>query len=186
MSDKHLIAHKQSQSIVKKELVATYGFKLVVSGLSASTLNVAQFPSIFSTLNTLEHSLDSVPAQVIVVSLVVVTAFLISNTIKLTIFSRRSEIEIMRLVGSSNTAIKLPFVFEGFMLGIVGSLVPIIITIFGYTILFDKVGTSSLFSIVDLIKPLPFSLYVSALLLLIGALVGMVGSARAVRKYLKI
>jgi len=123
---------------------------------------------------------------VIVVSLVVVTAFLISNTIKLTIFSRRSEIEIMRLVGSSNTAIKLPFVFEGFMLGIVGSLVPIVITIFGYTILFDKVGTSSLFSIVDLIKPLPFSLYVSALLLLIGALVGMVGSARAVRKYLKI
>ena len=53
MSDKHLIAHKQSQSIVKKEFVAMYGLRLVVSGLSARTLNVAQFPSIFSTLNTL-------------------------------------------------------------------------------------------------------------------------------------
>ena len=47
---------------------------------------------------------------VMVIALIVVTAFLISNTIKLTIFSRRSEIEIMRLVGSSNTSIKLPFV----------------------------------------------------------------------------
>ena len=66
---------------------------------------------------------------VIVIALVIVTAFLISNTIKLTIFSRRSEIEIMRLVGSSNTAIKLPFIFEGFLLGVIGSLVPIILTI---------------------------------------------------------
>ena len=60
---------------------------------------------------------------VIVIALVLVTAFLISNTIKLTIFSRRSEIEIMRLVGSSNISIKLPFVFEGFLLGLVGSLI---------------------------------------------------------------
>ena len=51
----------------------------------------------------------------IVIALVLVTAFLISNTIKLTIFSRRTEIEIMRLVGASNTSIKLPFVFEGFV-----------------------------------------------------------------------
>jgi hypothetical protein len=46
--------HKQSQSIVKKELVATYGFKLVVSVLSAKTLKVQQFPSIFSTLKTVD------------------------------------------------------------------------------------------------------------------------------------
>lgn len=123
---------------------------------------------------------------IIVVSLIVVTAFLISNTIKLTIFSRRNEIEIMRLVGSSNTAIKLPFVFEGFLLGIVGSIIPIIVTIFGYIVLYDKVGTSSLFSIVDLISPMPFVLYVSILLVLIGAIVGMLGSGRAVRRYLKI
>lgn len=51
---------------------------------------------------------------VMVIALVVVTAFLIDNTIKLTIFSRKNEIEIMRLVGSSNLSIKLPFVFEGF------------------------------------------------------------------------
>ena len=57
--------------MVKKELVATYGFKLVVSGLSARTLKVQQFPSIFSTLKTLEHVVLVVPAQDTVVSLVV-------------------------------------------------------------------------------------------------------------------
>ena len=121
-----------------------------------------------------------------VIALVVVTAFLISNTIKLTIFSRRSEIDIMRLVGSSNTSIRLPFVFEGFLLGVIGSFIPMIITVYGYFILYEKVGSSSTFSIVELIKPFPFVFYTSLVLLVIGALVGMIGSARAVRKYLKI
>jgi cell division transport system permease protein len=121
-----------------------------------------------------------------VIALVVVTAFLISNTIKLTIFSRRSEIDIMRLVGSSNISIRLPFVFEGFLLGIIGSFIPMIITVYGYFILFEKVGSSSTFSIVELIKPFPFVFFTSLVLLVIGALVGMIGSARAVRKYLKI
>ena len=123
---------------------------------------------------------------VMVIALIVVTAFLISNTIKLTIFSRRSEIEIMRLVGSSNTSIKLPFIFEGFLLGILGSIIPIIITIYGYLIMYEQISTSSSFSIIELVKPMPFVLLTSLALLLIGSLVGMFGSARAVRKYLKI
>lgn len=122
----------------------------------------------------------------IVISLVVVTAFLISNTIKLTIFSRRNEIEIMRLVGSSNTAIKLPFVFEGFLLGIIGSILPIVLTIYGYMLVYQKVSESSAFSMIELIKPYPFVFYTSLLLVLLGSVVGMFGSGRAVRKYLKI
>ena len=51
---------------------------------------------------------------VLVAALILVTAFLINNTIKITIFSRRNEIEIMRLVGTSNFVIKLPFLIEGF------------------------------------------------------------------------
>lgn len=123
---------------------------------------------------------------IMVIALIVVTAFLISNTIKLTIFSRRSEIEIMRLVGSSNTSIKLPFVFEGFLLGILGSIVPIIVMIYGYLIMYEEITSSSSFSIIDLVSPMPFVLYTSLILLLIGSVVGMFGSARAVRKYLKI
>ena len=123
---------------------------------------------------------------VMVIALIVVTAFLISNTIKLTIFSRRSEIEIMRLVGSSNTSIKLPFVFEGFLLGVLGSIIPIIVLIYGYLIMYEQISTSSSFSIIELVRPMPFVLLTSLVLLLIGSIVGMFGSARAVRKYLKI
>lgn len=122
----------------------------------------------------------------IVLALVFVTAFLISNTIKLTIFSRRNEIEIMRLVGTSNSTIKLPFVFEGFILGFLGSIIPILVTIYGYVLLYDHFNGYILSPIITLVKPFNFVIYVSIILLVIGCVIGMIGSYRAVRKYLKI
>ena len=122
-----------------------------------------------------------------VVALVVVTAFLIANTIKLAIFSRKTEIEIMRLVGASNISIKVPFIIEGLFLGAIGSIIPIIATIYGYVALYDYFG-GKLFSssLAKLIEPNPFVYLTSLLLLGIGMLVGMFGSWRAVKKYLKI
>lgn len=152
-----------------------------IEGVESANYGEGMVEEIISVFNAIKTV-----TIVMVISLVVVTAFLISNTIKLTIFSRRSEIEIMRLVGSSNMAIKLPFVFEGLLLGFIGSLVPVIITIYGYIIMFDKISTSKSFSIIDLINPMPFVLYASLILVAIGSIVGMLGSGRAVRKYLKI
>jgi len=123
---------------------------------------------------------------VIVIGLIVVTAFLIGNTIKLTIFSRKREIEIMRLVGASNITIKFPFVVEGFVLGILGSIIPVGLTIYGYTAFF-KYFDGKLFSpLIKLVSPTPYVYTLSLILIGIGAVVGMIGSARAVRKYLKI
>lgn len=122
----------------------------------------------------------------IVVALVLVTIFLVSNTIKLTIFSRRKEIEIMRLVGSSNINIKLPFVIEGLFLGVLGSLIPIILTIYGYNKLYIYMTANNISPFLQLIKPLPFIYTISLILLGIGTLVGAFGSANSVRKYLKI
>ena len=122
-----------------------------------------------------------------VMALIVVTAFLITNTIKLAIYSRRREIEIMRLVGASNISIKIPFVIEGLFLGLLGSIIPIIIMMYGYTSLYNffdgKLLSSSL---AKLIAPTPFVYLASLLLMLIGILVGMFGSWRAVKKHLKI
>lgn len=124
---------------------------------------------------------------VAVASLVLVTAFLIANTIKLAIYSRKREIEIMRLVGASNISIKIPFIIEGLFIGIIGAVIPIIITIFGYTTLYDFFG-GKLFnsSLATLVAPMLFIYNVSGILLLIGIIVGMIGSYQAVRKYLKI
>lgn len=122
----------------------------------------------------------------VVIALVLVTAFLISNTIKITIFSRKREIEIMRLVGASNINIKIPFIFEGLFLGIIGSILPIAITIIGYNTLYTKFNGQVISPLIQLVEPLPFTYFVSLVLLTIGILVGMYGSWRAVRKYLKI
>ena len=124
---------------------------------------------------------------VAVAALVLVTAFLIANTIKLAIYSRRREIEIMRLVGASNTSIKVPFILEGLFIGIIGSIIPILVTIFGYSTLYDFFG-GKLFgsALAALIAPMPFVYNISGILVLIGILVGMIGSYQAVRKYLKI
>ena len=120
------------------------------------------------------------------VALTLVTIFLIINTIKLTIFSRQREISIMRLVGASNTRIKIPFVIEGIVLGIIGSIIPIIVIVYGYTTLYNHFGGQLFSPLIKLITPMPFILYTSLIVLGIGIVVGMIGSARAVRRYVKI
>ncbi|MDD2391456.1 MAG: permease-like cell division protein FtsX [Bacilli bacterium] len=121
-----------------------------------------------------------------VIALILVTAFLISNTIKITIFSRRTEIEIMRLVGASNINIKIPFILEGLFLGVIGSIIPVIFTTYGYVFLYDNFNFSEISPFLQFIQPTPFIYLVSFILIGIGILVGMFGSWRAVKKHLKV
>lgn len=123
---------------------------------------------------------------IVVIALVLVTVFLIINTIKLTISARRREIGIMRLVGASNFTINTPFIIEGMILGVLGSIVPIVFTTYGY-MFFYKHFDGYLFSeLIKLIEPEPFIYQVSGIVLIIGIIVGTIGSAGAVRKYLKV
>ncbi len=121
-----------------------------------------------------------------VLLLIVVTVFLIINTIKLTIFSRKREISIMRLVGASNFTIKMPFVIEGMVLGLIGSLIPILVVIYGYYALYRHFNGQLFSPLIKLITPEPFIYLVSLIILGIGIIVGMLGSYQAVRKYLKV
>lgn len=121
-----------------------------------------------------------------VVLLIVVTTFLIINTIKLTIFSRKREISIMRLVGASNFSIKMPFVIEGMVLGMIGAITPILMVIYGYYAIYKHFDGQLFSPLIKLITPEPFIYFLSLILLGIGILVGMIGSYQAVRKYLKV
>lgn len=123
---------------------------------------------------------------IIVAILMVVTVFLIVNTIKLTIFSRKREISIMRLVGASNLTIKVPFVIEGMLIGFLGSIIPVGVVIYGYTVFYEKFNGQIFSPLIKLISPEPFIFVISGIVLLIGILVGMIGSSSAVRKYLKV
>lgn len=126
-------------------------------------------------------------AFLLVIILIIVTVFLIVNTIKLTIFSRKREISIMRVVGASNWTIKNPFIIEGFIIGLIGSIIPVLITIYGYTAFYNSFDDGHvLTTFTRLLEPQPFIFLVSLIVVVIGVVVGMFGSGRAVRKYLKI
>ena len=152
-----------------------------ITGVDTVKYGEGMVDNIISAFNVVEKIVI-----VIVIALILVTAFLISNTIKLTIFSRRSAIEIMRLVGASNIAIKLPFIFEGFIIGVIGSIIPICITIYGYVILYGALNGHVFSNMIVLIEPYNFVFWISLALVVLGAVVGMLGSLKAVRKYLKI
>ena len=152
-----------------------------ISGVDTVKYGEGMVDNIISAFNVVEKVV-----VVIVIALILVTSFLISNTIKLTIFSRRSAIEIMRLVGASNIAIKLPFIFEGLIIGVIGSIIPICITIYGYVILYGALNGHVFSNMIVLIEPYNFVFWVSLVLVVLGAVVGMLGSLKAVRKYLKI
>ncbi len=123
---------------------------------------------------------------VAVILLIVVTIFLIVNTIKLTIFSRKREISIMRLVGAGNFSIKIPFVIEGMVLGMIGSLIPVLIVIYGYYAFYQHFDGQLYSPLIRLITPEPFIYIISGIIILIGMIVGMLGSYQAVRRYLKV
>lgn len=123
---------------------------------------------------------------VIVIGLIIVTAFLISNTIKITINNRKRQIEIMRLVGASNSYIKMPFFFEGIILGFIGSIIPVLLSLYGYVYLYDKMNGILFTEVISLINPNQVMTHLIITLILIGVIVGAIGSSRAVRRYLKI
>ena len=144
-----------------------------------------------TTVNDLNKFFEPLKKNTIclVIGLILVTAFLINNTIKITIFSRKREIDIMRLVGTSNIVIKLPFFIEGFFIGFIGSIVPVLITIFGYSYAYNALNTvnlSNIMNILTLVSPGEVVYKVSLLLILIGTVIGAFSSVKAVRKYLTI
>ena len=159
---------------VAKEIKKIDGVTLVKYGEGT----VEQLVSVFDVVHKV--------CLISVVALILVTAFLISNTIKITISSRQREISIMRLIGASNLNIRIPFIIEGLLLGALGSIIPIIMTIYGYISLYQRFNGQLFSPFIKLIPPTPFVYTTSLLLLGIGIVVGMFGSWRAVRKHLKI
>lgn len=123
---------------------------------------------------------------VLIVGLVFTAMFLISNTIKITITARRREIEIMRLVGATNSFIHWPFFLEGLWLGILGSLIPIALIAILYANIYKYAAPHITVKFVELLPSGTFIFQVSAILLLIGAFIGMWGSLISVRKFLKV
>ena len=167
--DNQEIMAKTAKNLEKEDLVAEvrYGQGMV--------------ETLLSTFKGIEKGMI-----IAMIALLLVTLFLIANTIKITIFSRKREIEIMRLVDASNFSIKQPFVVEGFCLGFLGAIIPVCAILYGYSAFFKNYNGQLFSPIITLVKPEPFIYLISLIIIGIGIIVGMIGSYRAVRKYLKI
>ena len=121
---------------------------------------------------------------ILVLALTVLAIYLIYNTISITIVARDTEIWIMKNVGAKNGFIRAPFLVEGIIIGILGSIIPIaaIIAIYLYTY---KISSGTLLGVFSLVEPKPFLLYLSLALLGVGIVVGFLGSYLSVSKLLR-
>lgn len=121
-----------------------------------------------------------------IIALVLVAVFLISNTIKITIMARKTEIGVMKLVGATNSFIRWPFFVEGFLFGVLGSIVPIILISSIYYYLVENVSGKTSFYFVELLPFYPFVYQLSAIIVIFGAIIGMWGSVMSIRKFLRV
>ncbi len=123
---------------------------------------------------------------VLILGLLFTAMFLISNTIRITIVARRDEIEIMKLVGATNSFVRIPFVLEGMWLGILGSLIPMIVVSVAYYNIYQIVLPRLKGQMLQILPSTPLLYQVNGLILAIGILIGVWGSFMSVRKFLKV
>ncbi len=128
----------------------------------------------------------SVVSLALIVILVFVSLFIMSNTIKLATFGRREEIAIMKMVGASNSFIRCPFIVEGLVLGIVGGGLAFLAQWGLYRALEAKIAQSLAISFVEVVPFTQLWPFVLIIFMAVGVIVGAFGGAIAIRNYLKV
>ena len=193
--------------------IAEQGDEATFSGLDASTFRdryVVSMEDSALTLQTVEHIKQiegvadvsvhyeitngfqtvqrvlNVASMAIIAVLFVVSLFIISNTVKLSMYGRKEEIAIMKMVGATNSFIRLPFVVEGFILGVLG----VAIAFFLEWGLYDFVGAKiAAIDTLQLVTVVPFTEVIEIVALayaVTGFFVGVFGSVLSIRKFLKV
>ncbi len=120
----------------------------------------------------------------LIVLLAIATLFIISNTIRITVFARRREVNIMKYVGATDWFIRWPFLLEGMLMGFVGAVIASLILVQGYNAIQTKIyGTLAFF---PMLPSWPTMGYLSAGLICVGTLIGALGSSISLRKFLDV
>lgn len=125
-----------------------------------------------------------VAGAAVMIALLLAMIMIISNTIRITVFARRREIGIMKLVGATDTFIRWPFVCEGMFLGIVGSVVTAIILWISYSWAWNGLQRSLPF--IPIVPKQPLLLNMTLLVVAAGVVIGAVGSAMSLRRFLRV
>ncbi len=166
VSFKDLSKYKETAAQIKK-----------ISGVAS----INDYSDIAQKLTNLDRMITMVGFWIILL-LSLVSLFIISNTIRVTMFSRRVEISIMKSVGATNWFVRVPFIVEGMIIGIVSGALSSLILLLLYNKMMTSITSIMLFAPVD-IRPLAWSITLA--FILAGTLFGAVGGVISISKYLK-
>ena len=125
---------------------------------------------------------------VVLILLIVISIFIIANTIKLTVHARRKEISIMKYVGATNSFIRWPFIVEGMVIGIIASIISIVIVGGAYNLISQKLVDVAFMKLIGM-SLVSFGDMLSSIIvvyMLLGIGIGVLGSVMSMRKYLKV
>ena len=132
------------------------------------------------------RNVATVVCVALIAILFVVSVFIISNTIKLTTFDRRDEIAIMRMVGATNGFIRWPFVYEGFMMGLLGAVIAFFSQWGLYAAVAQGVDNNDTLQLINIIPFQELWIPVAMVFALAGIVIGVGGSLSAIRKFLQV
>jgi cell division transport system permease protein len=132
------------------------------------------------------RNVATVVCVALIAILFLVSVFIISNTIKLTTFDRREEIAIMRMVGATNGFIRWPFVYEGFMIGLISAVIAFLLQWGLYTGVTSGVADNDTLQLISMVNFSSLWIPVALSFLAAGILIGIGGSLSAIRKFLQV
>ncbi len=167
------------------DLVLSKIEKDVGEGKSYSSVRHAK-----EAIDAIESATDTLRwvSAVLIIGLGFIGTIIIMNTIKITVNTRKNEITLMKYIGATDWFIRWPFIFEGIIIGLIGAIIPIIISYFSYEHVVSKLNetlgfVSSMISYVGINELFSMSI---PLALLLGVSIGVIGSITSIRKYLNV
>ena len=182
--DKELL--KTSYTVTVTDLSKSKDIQNQINGIE----NVAKIESSDETVAALVNIANGIRivTGVILILLIIISVFIISNTIKLTVHARRKEISIMKYVGATNSFIRWPFVVEGMIIGIIASLISIVIVGGAYNFIANEVVNADFMQMINgsLVSFQDMLSSIIVVYMLLGIGIGALGSIISMRKYLKV
>lgn len=148
---------------------------------------VNYYQDIMNNFLTLSNTIKKV-GSIVIACLFIACLFMISNTIRSRVYSKIEEIKIMRYVGASKGFIRAPFLIEGFSIGVIGAIISSLISVFMYKYVYENMGASLNFVASGniLIPTKEIAITLTSVFIIIGIIIGIVGSAISLRKHLKV
>ena len=182
--DKELL--KTSYTVTVTDLSKSKDIQNQINGIE----NVAKIESSDETVAALVNIANGIRivTGVILILLIIISVFIIANTIKLTVHARRKEISIMKYVGATNSFIRWPFVVEGMIIGIIASLISIVIVGGAYNFIANEVVNADFMQMINgsLVSFQDMLSSIIIVYMLLGIGIGALGSIISMRKYLKV